>query len=219
MSRWRGTPASRRFGATDRRGRLVLLTTKAEHVASTISRFEPDDILLFGKESAGVPADVAAACGRCGAGSRSAPQVRSFNLATSAAHRARRSAAPDRRTARNDPARRPATGRARLVRIAARPICAAFEAIEREAGSDAALRLHPVGPHRGRRHARRRRGARADERQGVREGRGQRLDRRRPLQPRIRRARSPAPRRTRASSPPASAWSRTWPTRTSPRCT
>ncbi len=27
-------------------------------------------------------------------------------------------------------------------------ICAEFEAIEREAGSDATLRLHAVGPHR-----------------------------------------------------------------------
>ena len=66
-------------------------------------------------------------------------------------------------------------------------ICAEFEAIEREAGSDAALRLHALGPRRPGRRAGRRRRPRPDEGPGVREGRGQRLDRRRPLQPRIRR--------------------------------
>ena len=58
-------------------------------------------------------------------------------------------------------------------------ICAAFEEIEREAGCDAAFQLHAVGPHRRQRRARRRRRSRPDDRQGVREGRGQRLDRRR----------------------------------------
>ena len=66
-------------------------------------------------------------------------------------------------------------------------ICAAFEAIEREAGSDAAFEYIPWDRDRGRRLARRRRRARADDRQGVREGRGQRLDRRRQLLARIRR--------------------------------
>jgi len=64
-------------------GRLILFTTKGE--ASPYDfRFEAADILLFGKESGGVPADVAAeADARLRIPIR--PQVRSFNLATSAA--------------------------------------------------------------------------------------------------------------------------------------
>ena len=111
--------------------------------------------------------------------------------------------------------RPPATGSSRC----ATRICAAFEAIEREAGSDAAFDYHRLGPRGRRRRRRRRRRARADEGQGVREGRGQRLDRRRRLLARNSPSRSTAPRTIRASSPPASAWSRTWPTRMSPRCT
>ena len=64
-------------------GRLVLFTTKGD--ASPYEfLFLPDDILMFGKESGGVPADVAA---RSDAKLRIPiqPQVRSFNLATSAA--------------------------------------------------------------------------------------------------------------------------------------
>ena len=63
--------------------RLVLMTTKADAGLYDFA-FRADDILLFGQESAGVPAAVAAAATRR-SGSRSAPQVRSFNLATSAA--------------------------------------------------------------------------------------------------------------------------------------
>ncbi len=66
-----------------RRGRLVLLTTKAEMRTHDFS-FANDDILIFGKESGGVPDIVADECDvrlrlpiRAG--------VRSFNLATSAA--------------------------------------------------------------------------------------------------------------------------------------
>ena len=40
-----------------RNGRLVLLTTGAD-LTLVNARFEPGDILLFGSESAGVPADV-----------------------------------------------------------------------------------------------------------------------------------------------------------------
>ena len=64
-------------------GRLLLFTTKG--AASPYRHaFEADDILLFGKESAGVPADVS---DRADALLRIPirPQVRSFNLATSAA--------------------------------------------------------------------------------------------------------------------------------------
>jgi len=64
-------------------GRLVLLTTKADESAYDFG-FVPDDTLMFGRESAGVPADVAACCdARLRIPIRAA--VRSFNLATSAA--------------------------------------------------------------------------------------------------------------------------------------
>ena len=64
-------------------GRLILLTTKAGPTLYDFT-FQPDDILLFGKESAGVPAEVAAASdARLRIPLR--PEVRSFNLATSAA--------------------------------------------------------------------------------------------------------------------------------------
>ncbi|MDQ3077304.1 MAG: tRNA (cytidine(34)-2'-O)-methyltransferase [Pseudomonadota bacterium] len=64
-------------------GRLILLTTKAEASLYDFT-FEPGDTLLFGQESAGVPTAIAAACD---AALRIAirPQVRSLNLATSAA--------------------------------------------------------------------------------------------------------------------------------------
>jgi len=63
--------------------RLVLFTTKGSGSAYDF-RFTADDVLLFGKESAGVPAAVA---GDCHARVRipMQPQVRSMNLATSAA--------------------------------------------------------------------------------------------------------------------------------------
>lgn len=63
--------------------RLVLLTSKASHSPYDFA-FGADDVLLFGKESAGVPEAVAAVCA---ARLRlpMAPGVRSFNLATSVA--------------------------------------------------------------------------------------------------------------------------------------
>lgn len=63
--------------------RLVLFTTKSAHSLYDF-RFMPGDILLFGKESAGVPATVAEACHTrlC---IPMQPQVRSMNLALSAA--------------------------------------------------------------------------------------------------------------------------------------
>ena len=71
------------FRATVGSRRLVLFTTKSRESAYDFS-FRPDDILLFGKESAGVPAAVADACHtRLRIPMR--PQVRSMNLATSAA--------------------------------------------------------------------------------------------------------------------------------------
>ena len=64
-------------------GRLLLLTTKGEQSPYDFS-FAADDILLFGKESAGVPPDIAA---RCDASLRIPIRgdVRSLNLATAAA--------------------------------------------------------------------------------------------------------------------------------------
>ncbi len=63
--------------------RLVLFTTKATRSAYDCT-YRPDDVLLFGKESAGVPQTVADACGeRVRLPMRS--EVRSLNVATSAA--------------------------------------------------------------------------------------------------------------------------------------
>jgi tRNA (cytidine/uridine-2'-O-)-methyltransferase len=63
--------------------RLVLFTTKSTQSAYDFA-FRADDVLLFGKESAGVPPAVADACdARVRIPMR--PQVRSMNLATSAA--------------------------------------------------------------------------------------------------------------------------------------
>ena len=63
--------------------RLILLTTKSRQSAYDF-RFTADDVLLLGKESAGVPDAIAAACDAriC---IPMQPQVRSMNLATTAA--------------------------------------------------------------------------------------------------------------------------------------
>jgi tRNA (cytidine/uridine-2'-O-)-methyltransferase len=64
-------------------GRLILFTTKGDRSPYEFD-FRADDILLFGKESGGVPADVAKACdAKLRIPIRA--EVRSFNLATSAA--------------------------------------------------------------------------------------------------------------------------------------
>lgn len=63
--------------------RLVLLSTKSSESAYDF-RFMADDVLLFGKESAGVPTEVADIChARIRIPMR--PEVRSMNLATTAA--------------------------------------------------------------------------------------------------------------------------------------
>jgi tRNA (cytidine/uridine-2'-O-)-methyltransferase len=64
-------------------GRMILFTTKGG-TSSYEFAFRPDDLLMFGKESGGVPADIAA---MSDATLRIPirPEVRSFNLATSAA--------------------------------------------------------------------------------------------------------------------------------------
>lgn len=63
--------------------RLILLTTKAADVY-TECRFQPGDILLFGRESAGVPESVHRAADRR-LSIPMQPQARSLNLAMSAA--------------------------------------------------------------------------------------------------------------------------------------
>lgn len=71
------------FRATTEGRRLVLMTTKAAQSVYDFD-FQHDDILLFGKESAGVPATVAEACDARLRIPMRAP-VRSMNLASSAA--------------------------------------------------------------------------------------------------------------------------------------
>jgi len=70
------------FHATTTGRRLVLLTSKASQSPYDFA-FQPDDILLFGKESAGVPDAVAEICHHR-LRLPMQPGVRSFNLAMSA---------------------------------------------------------------------------------------------------------------------------------------
>lgn len=71
------------FRASIGSGRLILFTTKVRQSAYAFS-FMADDVLLFGKESAGVPTDVAQACDvRLTLPIRA--QVRSMNLAMATA--------------------------------------------------------------------------------------------------------------------------------------
>jgi len=66
-----------------RRGRLLLLTTRAT-VTFTDFAFQPDDVLLLGRESAGVPEEVhAAADHRLTIPMR--PKARSLNVAVAGA--------------------------------------------------------------------------------------------------------------------------------------
>jgi len=71
------------FGASLGQRRLILFTTKATRSAYDFA-FRADDVLLFGKESAGVPEHVAAASHAMVRLPMRA-QVRSLNVATSAA--------------------------------------------------------------------------------------------------------------------------------------
>lgn len=70
------------FRQTVGSARLVLFTTKSSASAYDFA-FRPDDILLFGKESAGVSPEVSDACDAC-IRLPMRPEVRSMNLATSA---------------------------------------------------------------------------------------------------------------------------------------
>jgi len=71
------------FRSTIGSRRLILFTTKSRFSAYDFN-FMPDDVLLFGKESAGVPAVIAEVCdARVRLPIR--PRVRSMNLATAAA--------------------------------------------------------------------------------------------------------------------------------------
>ena len=72
-----------RFQAEGPRGRRILLTTKAP-TPYTAFPFQPDDLLLLGRESSGVPESVHAAVeARLTIPLR--PEARSLNLATAAA--------------------------------------------------------------------------------------------------------------------------------------
>lgn len=71
------------FRATIGSRRLVLFTTKSAQSAYDF-RFKADDILFFGKESAGVPPVLAETCD-ARVRIPMQPHVRSMNLATSAA--------------------------------------------------------------------------------------------------------------------------------------
>lgn len=71
------------FHAGVGQGRLVLFTTKATRSAYDFE-YRASDVLLFGKESGGVPPAVAEACDAL-VRLPMRPQVRSLNLATSAA--------------------------------------------------------------------------------------------------------------------------------------
>jgi tRNA (cytidine/uridine-2'-O-)-methyltransferase len=68
---------------TARPGQLILLTTKGS-TSLYDAAFRPNDTLLIGKESAGVPADIAASCDLAVRIPIRA-EVRSLNLATAAA--------------------------------------------------------------------------------------------------------------------------------------
>jgi len=61
------------------RGRIVLFTTRARTLVHDVA-FRRDDVLLFGRESAGVPEEIHAACGAA-ARIPLAPDSRSLNLA------------------------------------------------------------------------------------------------------------------------------------------
>jgi tRNA (cytidine/uridine-2'-O-)-methyltransferase len=71
------------FRATIGDRRLVLFTTKGQASVYDFA-FRPDDVLLFGKESAGVPLAIAEAC-QVLLRIPIRPQVRSMNLASAAA--------------------------------------------------------------------------------------------------------------------------------------
>ena len=75
--------AAARTGESSGGGRLVLFTTRAAEPLHRFA-FRPDDVLLFGRESAGVPAEVhAAADARLVIPIR--PETRSLNVVTAAA--------------------------------------------------------------------------------------------------------------------------------------
>src|SRR6185369_15918371 len=76
-----------------------------------------------------------------------------------------------RNDGRNERPRRPATGGARLVRSPARPDLRGVRGDRARGRVRCVLRLHAVGAHRSERRTGRRRGARPNDRRGVREGR------------------------------------------------
>jgi tRNA (cytidine/uridine-2'-O-)-methyltransferase len=83
LARLRRFPSWRAYQADREPGRLLLLTTRGE-TPYTAFRFRPDDVLLLGRESGGVPDEVHAA-----ADARlrvpMLPESRSLNVAVAAA--------------------------------------------------------------------------------------------------------------------------------------
>ena len=83
LARLRRFPSWRAYRADREPGRLLLLTTRGE-TPYTAFRFRPDDVLLLGRESGGVPDEVHAA-----ADARlrvpMLPPARSLNVAVAAA--------------------------------------------------------------------------------------------------------------------------------------
>jgi tRNA (cytidine/uridine-2'-O-)-methyltransferase len=75
-------PGFTAFHDTIGEARLILLTTKA-NCSLYEANFQATDILLFGRESAGVPADIAAACDMK-LKIPTVPGVRSLNMAMAA---------------------------------------------------------------------------------------------------------------------------------------
>ncbi|MEI9997855.1 MAG: tRNA (cytidine(34)-2'-O)-methyltransferase [Verrucomicrobiota bacterium] len=82
---WHAWPDWAAFRATHAQARLHLLTTKVTR-SYTQARFGPDDVLVFGRETKGLPESLLAAhADQCLTIPMPNPAVRSLNLATAAA--------------------------------------------------------------------------------------------------------------------------------------
>jgi tRNA (cytidine/uridine-2'-O-)-methyltransferase len=82
---WHAWPDWAAFYATQGQARLHFLTTKTNR-SYTQARFEPNDFLVFGRETKGLPESLLAAHAEaCLTIPMANPEVRSLNLATAAA--------------------------------------------------------------------------------------------------------------------------------------
>ncbi len=212
----RAAPTSTTGGASSGR-RLVLLTTKAQRIGLCVPTSCADDILMVGRESAGVPDAVAAARRPAGAH----PDARQLALDQCGAGRDPRPGrgnAADRRISRDgachDP--RPPTSRTRKPTAAAWFRAAARPHLRRVRGASRArsqgpharprarrLRSRDLGPCAINRRRRRRRRDGDAAWPGVREGRRPHLDRPRRSSRRSSPSRCRAPRKAPRSGPRA----------------